>query len=50
MPRANLYRIDRIEYLPVRRVDWVCLATWGSIVAGVLGFWYHVLKQGGVLW
>jgi len=49
-PRANLYLIDRIEYLPVRRIDWVCLVTWCCVLAGVLAFWYHVLKLGGVLW
>ena len=44
-PRANLYTIDRIEYLPrATRYYVVCLVTWASILVIVTAFWLWCLR------
>ena len=41
--RANLYRIEGLEYLPQPRVEWRPYVTWGVIVVTVVWFWVWVV-------
>jgi hypothetical protein len=41
-PRANCYKIDRIEYKePVigLDMDWICIVVWCGLVMMVAAFW-----------
>ena len=43
-PRANCYRIDRIEYVPrAARYDVPCIVVWMGLFVLVFAFWFWCL-------